>query len=76
MRASLVSECVGACHREKARQNTSLRRDAMIPFKSELPPDMDSNQTLTASCRADVGARATFKPEGVERQEDRRQEHT
>lgn len=30
-------------------------------FKSVLPPDMDSNQTLTASCRADVWAGATFK---------------
>lgn len=28
---------------------------------------MDSNQTLTASCRADVWAGATFKPEDTER---------
>lgn len=40
----------------------------MIPFKSVLPPDMDSNQTLTASCRADVWAGAIFIiPEDTER---------
>lgn len=33
-----------------------------------LPPDNDSNQTLTASCRADVWAGATLKPE--EQQKD------
>lgn len=40
-------------HQERAsltdRQKTSLRRDDRIPFKSVLPPDKDSNQTLTAS---------------------------
>lgn len=29
-----------------------------------LPPDMDSNQTLTASCRADVWAGATLETAG------------
>lgn len=49
------------------RQNRSLRRDVRIPFESVLPPDRDSNQTLTASCRADVWAGATFKSEDTER---------
>lgn len=43
-------------------------------FKSVLlPPDMDSNQTLTASCRADVWAAATFKPQDTEKGIDGRE---
>lgn len=43
-----------------------LRWDAGIPFTSALPLDTDSNQTRTASWRADVWAEATFKPQDAE----------
>ncbi|MEQ2275197.1 hypothetical protein XENORESO_000111 [Xenotaenia resolanae] len=39
------------------------------PLRSVLPPDKDSNQTLTASCRVDVWAGATLKPEDTEQQQ-------
>ena len=39
------------------------------PIKSVLPPDKDSNQTLTASCRVDVWAGATLKPEDTEQKQ-------
>lgn len=50
----------------QSEQNVSLRQDAVILLKSVLPPDTDSNQTLTASCRMDVWAGATFRPQDTE----------
>lgn len=44
-------------------EEEGLGREVVIPYESVLPPDMDSNQTLTASRRADVWAGATFKPD-------------
>lgn len=53
---------------DRQEKSTSLKdRMPRSHWNSELPPDMDSNQTLTASCRADVWAGATFKPEDTER---------
>lgn len=62
----LVPVHIAACswQRPAVRQTVCEPKiDTMIHLNSELPPDMDSNQTLTASCRGDMWIGAIFKPQ-------------
>lgn len=69
----LQSDSLAACMlvslRLSERQNKESKTGMCgSPLKSELPPDSDSNQTLTASCRADVWAAATFTNQKIREQ--------